>query len=61
MEQTRGMMGPIRVESERQVMHTPEEVSAILELHRLGWGSKRIARELKIDKSTLKRYLRAGG
>ena len=42
-------------------MRTPDEVTAIVELQRKGWGAKRIARELGISKNTVKRYLRAGG
>jgi DNA-binding NarL/FixJ family response regulator len=39
---------------------TPDEVKAIVELQRKGWGAKRIAREFGISKNTVKRYLRAG-
>jgi hypothetical protein len=31
---------------EVQAMHTPEDVSAMLKLASLGWGAKRIAKEL---------------
>ena len=37
------------------------EVSAILRLSELGWGSKRISRELGISRNTVKEYLAAGG
>lgn len=37
------------------------EVSAILRLDELGWGRKRIARELGISRSAVKGYVAAGG
>ncbi|TXD37033.1 IS21 family transposase [Lujinxingia vulgaris] len=42
-------------------MMTPDDVAAMVRLHMLGWGSRRIARELKISRNTVKRYLREGG
>jgi len=42
-------------------MREPEEVVAMLRLHRLGWGSKRIAAQLGCSRNTVKRYLRIGG
>lgn len=42
-------------------MHTPEDVAVMLRLHELGWGVKRIARELKVSKNTVRRYVRADG
>ena len=42
-------------------MLEPDEVSAILRLNELGWGSKRIARELGISRNTVKDYVAAGG
>lgn len=42
-------------------MLEPEEVSAILQLNELGWGAKRIARELGISRNTAKDYIAAGG
>lgn len=41
-------------------MRTPEEVTAMLQLHRKGWGIKRIARELGVARNTVRRYLAAG-
>jgi transposase len=61
MESNLGMIEPIHEESGREIMRTPDEVTTILELHRQGWGAKRIARELAISKNTVKRYLKAGG
>ena len=45
----------------REAMLEPDEVSAILRLNELGWGSKRIARELGISRNTVKDYVAAGG
>lgn len=41
-------------------MRTPEEVAAMLELHRKGCGVKRIARELGMARNTVRRYVAAG-
>jgi transposase len=42
-------------------MLEPEAVSALLQLSELGWGSKRISRELGISRNTVKEYRAAGG
>jgi len=42
-------------------MREPEDVSAMLRLHELGWGAKRIAAELGVSRNTVRRYLRQGG
>jgi transposase len=42
-------------------MLEPEAVSAILRLSELGWGSKRISRELGISRNAVKEYVAAGG
>ena len=44
-----------------EAMLAPEEVAAMVQLHRLGWGTKRIAGELGCSRNTVKRYLAAGG
>ena len=44
-----------------ETMREPEEVAAMVRLHELGWGAKRIARELQVSKNTVKRYLSQGG
>ncbi len=44
----------------RDVMRTPDEVAAMLELKRRGWGAKRIAREFGTCPKTVRRYLREG-
>jgi transposase len=42
-------------------MRTPDEVAAMARLRALGWGTKRIARELGIARNTVRRYLAKGG
>jgi transposase len=42
-------------------MLAPDEVAAIVRLHELGWGTKRIARELGCSRNTVRRYLESGG
>ena len=44
----------------RDLMRTPDEVTAMLELKRRGWGAKRIAREFGTCPKTVRRYLRGG-
>ena len=46
---------------EAGAMHTPEDVKAMLKLASLGWGAKRIAREVGCSRNTVRRYLRHGG
>ena len=41
-------------------MKTPDDVAAMRRLHALGWGVRRIARELGISPNTVRRHLRAG-
>lgn len=43
------------------VMKLPDEVDGMLALHRLGWGTKAIAREYGVSRNTVKRYIAAGG
>ena len=45
----------------RDVMLAPDDVTAMIRLQALGWGTKRITRELGCDRKTVKRYLRGGG
>lgn len=44
-----------------QVMKTPDDVAAMLRLSAVGWGIKRIARELGCSHHTVKQYVAAGG
>ena len=41
-------------------VETPEAVAAMLRLHELGWGTRRIARELGCSRTTVQHYLAAG-
>src|SRR6516165_5160284 len=62
MQKERLGSGPLRFKDPRRdAMLEPEEVSAILRLNELGWGAKRIARELGISRNTAKDYIAAGG
>ena len=47
----------VRVEE----MRSGEEVSAMVRLHGIGWGAKRIAQEFGCARNTVRRYLREGG
>jgi len=38
-----------------------EEVTAMLRLHALGWGAKRLSKEFGCARNTVRRYLREGG
>jgi transposase len=44
----------------RDVMRTPDEVSAMLRMKALGWGSRRIASELGCARNTVRRWLAEG-
>ena len=54
-------VSPPELDGRRQVMRHPDEVTAMLRLHGLGWGTRRIAAELGCDRETVQRYLAAGG
>src|SRR5712671_3359428 len=45
----------------REAMQTPDEVAAMLRLKALGWGIKRIARELGCSHMTVRHYVAQGG
>jgi len=62
MQEERLSSGLLRFnDPRREAMLEPEEVSAMLRLNELGWGTKRIARELGISRNTVKDYIAAGG
>ncbi len=44
-----------------ETMLAPQEVQRMLALHALGWGAKRISRELGCSRNTVRQYLRRGG
>ena len=41
-------------------VQTPEDVAAMLRLHDLGWGTRRIARELGCSRTTVQHYVLVG-
>lgn len=45
----------------REAMLDPDEVTAMLRLTKLSWGSRRIARDLGCSRTTVQRYVEAGG
>jgi transposase len=51
---------PLTDDQRRDVMRAPDEVSAMLRLKALGWGSKRIAGELGCARNTVRRWLAEG-
>jgi len=44
-----------------ETMLAPQEVQRMLALSALGWGSKRVSRELGCSRNTVREYLRQGG
>lgn len=54
-------LGPWTARPRAQTMKKSDEVEAMLHLHALGWGLKRIARELGCSKNTVRRYVEADG
>ncbi len=44
-----------------ETMLAPQEVQRMLALQALGWGAKRISRELGCSRNTVRQYLRLGG
>lgn len=61
MEMLQGQGSSRDVVPRGDMMLRPDDVSAMVRLHELGWGKKRIAAELGCSCNTVKRYLRAGG
>ena len=56
-----GEVSPRDLAPRGDVMVTPDEVSAMVRLHELGWGLKRIAGTLGCSRNTVRRYIAAGG
>src|SRR5579872_1653188 len=52
---------PRREVPRREMMETPDEVAAMLRLKSLGWGIRRIAKELGCSHMTVRRYVAEGG
>jgi transposase len=42
-------------------MLEPDEVAAMMRLHRLGWGTRRLAQQFGCSRTTVRRYIAAGG
>jgi transposase len=61
MEDSDSSMRGFQHEGGSEFMKTPDEIGAIKRLHDLGWGAKRIARELQVSKNTVKKYIAADG
>lgn len=58
----RGIIPPFETQIlEGQLVQQPEDVITLLALAKLGWGSKRIAREMGISRNTVRHYLRQKG
>ena len=58
---TAGTTVPSLLDDQRRgVMKTPDDVSAMLRLKSLGWGSKRIAAELGCARNTVRHWLAQG-
>src|SRR5215212_6255314 len=60
MDGNGGQLGPQAEVLRGDEMRTPDEVAAMLRLKALGWGIKRIARELGCSHMTVRRYVAAG-
>ena len=53
--------GPRPNGSREREMLRPDEVARMVRLHELGWGTRRIAKEFRCSRNTVKRHLAAGG
>jgi transposase len=61
MELLREAANSPRLEEPRgELVETPEAVAAMLRLHEVGWGTRRIARELGCSRTTVQHYLAQG-
>jgi transposase len=56
-----GQSSPGGLDPWGEKMLAPDEVAAMVRLHQLGWGTRRISGELGCSRNTVKRYLAAGG
>lgn len=61
MDMSEGQRDPQAEVLRGDEMRTPDEVAAMLRLKTLGWGIKRIARELGCSHMTVRRYVAEGG
>ena len=55
-----GAPAPLILDRRGAVMVEPDGVAAMLRLRELGWGSRRIAAELGVSRTTVREYLAAG-
>jgi transposase len=53
-------VSPRLAEPRGELMRTPDEVATMVRLHALGWGVRRIGKELGCSHMTVRRYLEAG-
>ncbi len=60
MDEVVGQALQLESTGEARAMHTPDDVQAMLKLVSLGWGAKRIAKEVGCSRNTVRRYLRHG-
>ena len=56
-----GQGSPRELGPRGDIMLTPDEVSAMIRLYELGWGTKRISVELGCSRNTVRRYIESGG
>jgi transposase len=61
MEQVVEQAASVEVGRWSETMLAPQEVQRMLALQALGWGAKRISKELGCSRNTVREYLRRGG
>lgn len=61
MDEVSGQAPPVGFGRGSETMLAPQEVQKMLALSALGWGAKRISRELGCSRNTVREYLRQGG
>jgi transposase len=61
MDEVGGQAPPVGFGRGSETMLAPQEVQKMLALSALGWGAKRISRELGCSRNTVREYVRQGG
>src|SRR3990167_9995181 len=61
MEEVKAQAPVVKDDWRSAAVWAPLEVQKMLALRALGWGSKRISRELGCSRNTVREYLRRGG
>jgi hypothetical protein len=61
MDEVSEQAPPVGLGRGSETMLAPQEVQRMLALSALGWGAKRISRELGCSRNTVREYLRQGG